>query len=98
MVTGCKVLDILEAAHINPFKGEKDNHLANGLLLRSDIHTLFDLDLIGIHPETLEVHLHKRINQDGYQIFNRKIVKGINKNNMPNKKALMLKWEKFNNR
>ncbi|MEI9912276.1 MAG: HNH endonuclease signature motif containing protein [Bacteroidota bacterium] len=60
MVTGCKIPDILEAAHINPYKGEKDNHPANGLLLRADIHTLFDLDLIGIHPTSFAVSFHKK--------------------------------------
>ena len=58
LVTGCQVLAVLEAAHINPYRGEEDNHPANGLLLRSDIHTLFDLDLLGIEPEKLRVELH----------------------------------------
>ena len=31
-----------------PYRGTKDNHPDNGLLLRADIHTLFDLDMIGI--------------------------------------------------
>ena len=34
------------------------NHPENGLLLRSDIHTLFDLDLLGIEPDRLQVELH----------------------------------------
>src|SRR5690606_14516906 len=55
VVTGCKILDILEAAHIMPYRGKKDNHPSNGLLLRADIHTLFDLDLIGIDPKSLLV-------------------------------------------
>lgn len=54
LVTGCEVLAVLEAAHIKPYQGEADNHPENGLLLRSDIHTLFDLDLIGIEPERLQ--------------------------------------------
>ena len=50
---------MLEAAHISPYRGEDDNHVENGLLLRSDIHTLFDLDLLGIDPERLRVVLHQ---------------------------------------
>ena len=42
-VCGCNVLDVLEAAHIRPYRGDLDNHVENGLLLR---HTQFDLDLI----------------------------------------------------
>jgi hypothetical protein len=57
LVTGCAVLAVLEAAHISPYRGEGDNHLANGLLLRSDIHTLFDSDLLGIDPKHLRVEL-----------------------------------------
>lgn len=57
-MTGCTVLAVLEAAHIKPYLGEQDNHPENGLLLRSDIHTLFDLDLLGIAPDRLEVELH----------------------------------------
>jgi len=58
LVTKCKILAVLEAAHISPYRGEADNHPENGLLLRSDIHTLFDLDLLGLEPEQLRVELH----------------------------------------
>ncbi len=58
VVTDCKIVAILEAAHINPYRGENDNHPANGLLLRADIHTLFDLDLLGVEPTQLRVELH----------------------------------------
>jgi len=53
LVTGCEVLAVLEAAHIKPYRGEDDNHPGNGLLLRADIHTLFDLDLLGVEPVQL---------------------------------------------
>lgn len=45
-VTGCDLVDALEAAHISPYRGPQSNHLQNGLLLRADIHTLFDLGLL----------------------------------------------------
>jgi hypothetical protein len=61
VVTGCQILDVLEAAHIRPYRGEDDNHVENGLLLRADIHTLFDLNLLGIEPEQLTVKLHSSI-------------------------------------
>ncbi|MEH6833983.1 HNH endonuclease [Falsihalocynthiibacter arcticus] len=47
--TGCDLKDVLEAAHITPYLGEKSNHVQNGLLLRSDIHTLYDLGLLAIN-------------------------------------------------
>jgi hypothetical protein len=47
-VTGSTTLEILEAAHIRPYDGEATNQVTNGILLRSDVHTLFDLGLITI--------------------------------------------------
>ena len=49
-VTGSKVESVLEAAHIIPHAEEANYSIANGLLLRSDIHTLFDLHLVSISP------------------------------------------------
>jgi len=54
-ITGCTLVEILEAAHIYGYKGEHTNVCANGLLLRADIHTLFDLKLIAICSETMKV-------------------------------------------
>lgn len=95
VITGCEILDILEAAHINPYRGEKDNHVTNGLLLRADIHTLFDLDLIGIEPNELKVHLSEAIKKDGYQVLENKFLKLKNTKNKPSKEALNLRWNIF---
>lgn len=45
-VTGSGAVRVLEAAHIHPYRGAHTNRVDNGLLLRSDIHTLFDLGLL----------------------------------------------------
>lgn len=50
-VTGCTIEDVLEAAHIIPYKGGDTNRCDNGLLLRADIHTLFDLGLLWVNQE-----------------------------------------------
>lgn len=47
-VTGSRVLAVLEAAHIDRYYGDHSQHTANGLLLRADIHTLFDLQRIAV--------------------------------------------------
>ncbi|MBM7843158.1 HNH endonuclease [Herpetosiphon giganteus] len=57
VITECKFLPILEAAHILPYKGIHTNILSNGLLLRSDIHNLFDQGYIYIDYESLKVHI-----------------------------------------
>jgi predicted restriction endonuclease len=50
---GCKVEALLEAAHIIPHSTETNYSVLNGLLLRSDIHTLFDLGLLRINEAVI---------------------------------------------
>lgn len=47
-VTGEHSLPALEAAHIRPFSNEGTHEVSNGLLLRSDIHRLFDMGYVGV--------------------------------------------------
>lgn len=65
-VTGCDVLETLEAAHILPYRGEHTNAPNNGLLLRVDLHTLFDLGLIAI-AENYSVLLSPKLRGTAYQ-------------------------------
>lgn len=50
-VTSCAIVEILEAAHIAPYKGRHTHRVDNGLPLRADIHTLFDLGLLWINSD-----------------------------------------------
>ncbi len=50
-VTGEATLDVLEAAHIRPFGQDGPHDLPNGLLLRSDMHILFDRGLLTVTPD-----------------------------------------------
>jgi len=54
-ITGTAVSAVLQAAHISPYLGPETNHVTNGLLLRADIHSLFDLRLLKVDPDTLTV-------------------------------------------
>ncbi|WP_309895294.1 HNH endonuclease signature motif containing protein [Archangium sp.] len=93
VVTGCKLPDLLEAAHINPHRGDKDNHPSNGLLLRADIHTLFDLDLLGFEPATLQVSLHPKLRGMGYDhLAGTSLSCG---SQLPSRDALESRWKKF---
>lgn len=49
-ISGTRVADVLDAAHIAPHRGEHTNDPRNGLLLRTDIHTLFDLRRLTVLP------------------------------------------------
>ena len=50
-VTGEHTLPVLEAAHIKPYSADGPNMISNGLLLRSDLHKLFDAGYVTITPE-----------------------------------------------
>ena len=68
-ISGCKTLSALDAAHIAPYRGEKDNDIRNGLLLRADLHRLFDAFLISINPDNLTVHISPKISDPTYNQF-----------------------------
>lgn len=88
-ITGCSIIDILEAAHIAPYLGEHTNETSNGLLLRADLHTLFDCGLLAIDPETEEVLLAPRISDSEYKDWSKHPIRmPKNKKNRPDKKAL----------
>lgn len=50
-VTGEHSLPVLEAAHIRPYAASGTHEVENGLLLRADIHRLFDAGYVTITPE-----------------------------------------------
>lgn len=56
-VSDCSVVALLDGAHIVPVKESGRFQASNGLLLRTDIHTLFDLGLMRIRPaeRTIEI-------------------------------------------
>jgi len=62
-VTGEKALPVIQAAHIKPVSEGGDHRLDNGLLLRSDVHTLFDRGYVTITPD-FEFLVSRRLKQD----------------------------------
>lgn len=96
MISGCSVLHVLEAAHIRPYRGEADNHAENGLLLRADIHTLFDLDLVGIEPGTLTVCVHRTVVAAEYRQFHGRVLPCGDER--PSDRALRDRWDVFRKR
>lgn len=64
----------LEAAHIIPYSESGMNDVSNGLLLRADIHTLFDQGLITINPDTMTVSLSKELTATEYKEFEGKLI------------------------
>lgn len=64
-VTGSRIKDLLEAAHIVPHAQGTNYRVSNGILLRADIHTLYDLHLLSI-DERYRVHLSKLLQTSEY--------------------------------
>ncbi len=50
VATNERTLPVLEAAHIRPYSQLGEHKLSNGLLLRSDLHTLFDRGYMTVTP------------------------------------------------
>jgi hypothetical protein len=65
-VSGCTTSAVLEAAHISPYRGAHTNHVCNGVLLRADLHTLFDLGLLAIEPDTHIVRVASSLHTSEY--------------------------------
>ncbi|MBD2136605.1 HNH endonuclease [Anabaena sp. FACHB-1237] len=95
-ITGCDVESAIEAAHIIPYRGIETNHPANGLPLRADIHTLFDLHLISIKPDTYEIVIAHKIEGSCYQyLANQKLSLPISQDFLPSQEALQKHYEIF---
>lgn len=62
-ITGEKTLPVLDAAHIKPFAELGPSITANGLLLRSDIHRLFDMGYITV-TSGYQVEISRRIKEE----------------------------------
>ncbi len=69
-VTGWGPSSVLDAAHIESHAKTGINDVENGLLLRADIHSLFDDGLLVIHPDTKQIVLHKCLRSTPYWELN----------------------------
>jgi len=54
-MSACNAVEALEAAHITPVVDDESYVVTSGLLLRADLHTLYDLHLLSVNPETLRI-------------------------------------------
>ncbi|GAA3051871.1 HNH endonuclease [Streptomyces glomeratus] len=55
--TGPAPVQALEAAHLYSYAANGKHHKGGGLLLRRDLHRLFDLGLIAVSPQTKTLHV-----------------------------------------
>lgn len=62
-LTSSPILPVLDAAHIKPFAEEGPHDVRNGILLRQDVHTLFDRGYITVTPD-YRVEVSRRIKEE----------------------------------
>jgi putative restriction endonuclease len=74
-ISDCTVESVLEAAHLRPYRGPASNSRGNGLLLRADLHTLFDLGHIGIDPISRRVSISPALRGSEYETFSDRVVR-----------------------
>ena len=68
-ITGCNAVEALEATYIIPYRGKYTHNSSNGILLRADLHTLFDLGKLAIDTRTMTVILNEELMNSSYRIF-----------------------------
>jgi putative restriction endonuclease len=63
-VTGERTLPALDAAHIKPYAIVQKHEVWNGLLMRSDLHRLFDGGYLTVDPASRRLLVSKRIKDE----------------------------------
>jgi hypothetical protein len=96
-ISGCGVSEALEGAHIDAYIAPGSDSLQNGLLLRRDIHALFDRDLIAIEPATLIVRVAKpaRGQMDYFSFHGTKLRLPKDPSHYPDRGAIERRWARF---
>jgi putative restriction endonuclease len=92
-VTQEKTLPALDAAHIKPYAEGGLHEPSNGLLLRRDIHSLFDGGYVTVTPE-LRFEVSRRIKEEFengrhyYALHGQPIERPLDSSHLPDRMAL----------
>jgi hypothetical protein len=97
-ISGEPIEEILHACHIVPHASSGNNKSTNGLLLRSDIHDLFDSYLIGINPVNLTIAVKKSLRKTHYYAFHGVKLARRSDGKKPDLRGLQKRWEEFSKR
>ena len=93
--TGTCVKDLLEVAHVAPFPTGDVNSIDNVILLRTDLHTLWDLNLIAVDPQDMTIHVAKRLHGSVYENLSGRTIVDRRDGSELSKTALLERWELF---
>jgi predicted restriction endonuclease len=86
---------VLEAAHIVPYQGSTTNHVENGLLLRADLHTLFDLEYLAVDPSTLTIAVSPQMSGTEYAALDGQRLHLHDRARGPSRDALAYRFARF---
>jgi hypothetical protein len=89
-VSGADAEPVLEVALIDP---EGPTEPKNAILLRADLRTLFDLNLLRVHPKTRKVVLAESVQNGAYaRLWARTLSPPVSKDANPDFAALEKRW------
>ena len=91
IITNVTMHEVLEAAHIIPFRYNGEDTIANGLCLRMDVHQLFDAGHLRIEPNGT-VHLSERARMD----YGALIPPRIQLPDFVNRDFIRWRWDNYN--
>ena len=94
-MTGERTLPALEAAHIHRYSSGGEHLISNGLLLRSDLHRLFDRGYITVDAENLTIVVSPRIKEEYengrayYVLHGQRLAQPVNPLAVPSREKLL---------
>jgi len=92
VLSSCNIIQALEAAHIQKHTDSGINSTNNGILLRSDLHKLFDSNLLKINPQSLIVELNDLLKNSSYSKFEGRKIRKDMFGSYPNINFLKIKY------
>lgn len=95
-ISGHGPKEVLEAVHIVDHAKSGINELDNGLLMRADLHTLFDDGLLKINPDSMIVEIDQKIKNTPYGKFNGKMLEKRTDGSQVGSKYLKILWDVMN--
>ncbi len=95
-MSSCDVLPALQAAHISAYRGPKSQLTSNGLLLRADLHLLYDAHLLSVRPDSMRIEVAESIGDSAYaDLAGRQIRLPHDRDDRPSEKRLASHYLRF---
>ena len=95
-ISGYDAEPALQAAHISSYLGPKSQAASNGLLLRADLHLLYDNMLLSVDPDNMRIHLASALMSTRYEQYEGLAIRlPRNKDQRPSPERLAAQYADF---